>query len=748
MPLILSIQMAMGPAIIWISIAINDGIPDTVEADLDVLADGDGDQINDVYDVDATLGMDADGDGVDDAVMPTDTDGDSAPDYLDLDTDNDSLLDVVEAGGADTNDDGFIDDLANTEGTLVSPTDTDMDGIGDWREIDSDGDGINDIVGGPFADLDTNGDGVVDNPADADGDGIADDRDQRDGFGSAADADRDGILDSIEGTGDTDGDGVPDFQDTDSDNDGIDDAIEAGDFANPVDTDGDGMPNYVDTDSDNDGISDALEGLNDANGNGILDYLEDDGELETAVRGVGGGSFGFGGLVVLALALLARGRRSRFAGVATAVTLGAVLVTAPAPVSAESVCGHYTDPANDAWFYEGDDPKGDGAGYPGCWYGGLGLGYSYVSPDKQANNFFHDVGENHDGGWHIFVGRQLTDRWFVELRYADLGEAGITNAIPAVAAAFPDAAITYQVPSLMAGYQWRPAHNFKPFAKIGVSAISNDAEGGPVPFDEQTSVQLAFGGGFKYDFGKNPWFVRGDFDWFDRDAWYAGVSIGLHFGHDAQRRPEPPKDSDGDGVLDDMDQCPNTDPGIPVDANGCALPPADSDGDGVPDEDDRCPNTPVGQPVNAQGCPNDSDGDGVLDARDQCPDTTPGVAVDVNGCEIKAEIRLPGVNFETNSDRLQAGASAVLEDAAETLRRNPTLVVEVAGHTDDRGDAAYNEGLSARRAETVEAFLIERGIDAARLSARGYGEVRPIADNETAEGRAQNRRVVLRVVER
>lgn len=730
--------------------ADNDGIPDTVEADLDVLADGDGDQINDVYDVDATLGADADGDGVDDAIVPTDTDGDAAPDYLDLDTDNDSLLDVIEAGGTDANDDGFIDDLANTEGTLVMPTDSDMDGIGDWREIDSDGDGTNDIAGGPFSDLDMNGDGIVDDPTDSDGDGIVDGRDQRDGFGSAADADRDGILDAIEGTGDTDGDGVPDFQDTDSDNDGIDDSTEAGDFANPVDTDGDGIPDFQDTDSDNDGISDALEGLNDVNGNGVPDYLEDEGELETAVRGVGGGSLGVGGLLMLALALLirSRGRRVLVRGTSAAAALVGIGLLAPAETFAESVCGHYTDPANGAWFYEGTDPRGDGAGYPGCWYGGLGLGYSYVSPDKQANNFFHDVGENHDGGWHIFLGRQLTDRWFAELRYADLGEAGITNANPAVAAAFPDAAITYQVPSLMAGYQWRPADNFKPFAKIGISAISNDAEGGPVPFDEQTSVQLAFGAGFKYDFGKNPWFLRGDFDWFDRDAWYAGVSIGLHFGHGAQRRPEPAKDSDGDGVVDAADQCPNTAPGTPVDANGCALPPADGDGDGVTDDNDLCPDTPAGQTVNAQGCPNDADSDGVIDDRDRCPNTTPGVAVDVNGCEIKAEIRLPGVNFETNSDRLTAGAGEVLDDAAETLRRNPTLVVEVAGHTDDRGDAGYNEGLSARRAETVRAYLIDSGIDAQRLSARGYGETSPIADNETAEGRAENRRVVLRVLER
>ena len=87
---------------------------------------------------------------------------------------------------------------------------------------------------------------------------------------------------------------------------------------------------------------------------------------------------------------------------------------------------------------------------------------------------------------------------------------------PAIAAAFPDAAITYEVPSLMAGYQWRVTKHWKPNLRIGLSAISNDAKGGPVPFDKQTSVQLAFGAGLRYDAGRSPWFVRGDVDWYDR----------------------------------------------------------------------------------------------------------------------------------------------------------------------------------------------------------------------------------------
>jgi len=204
-------------------------------------------------------------------------------------------------------------------------------------------------------------------------------------------------------------------------------------------------------------------------------------------------------------------------------------------------------------------------------------------------------------------------------------------------------------------------------------------------------------------------------------------------------------DSDGDGVSDSKDRCPGTPAGTKVDRNGCAQ---DSDGDGVSDGDDKCPGTPAGAAVDATGCELDGDNDGVVDRLDECPDSAAGVQVDIKGCEIKAEIKLQGVNFESNSDRLLPGATSVLNDAAATLRKNPSIKVEVAGHTDSDGAAAYNESLSARRAQTVYDFLASNGVAESRMTVRGYGESQPIADNSTATGKAENRRVVLRITER
>lgn len=203
-------------------------------------------------------------------------------------------------------------------------------------------------------------------------------------------------------------------------------------------------------------------------------------------------------------------------------------------------------------------------------------------------------------------------------------------------------------------------------------------------------------------------------------------------------------DSDRDGVVDRVDQCPGTATGVRVNDVGCAF---DSDGDGVPDGEDRCPDTPRGTLVGSDGCPLDSDGDGVPDARDQCPGTTPGVRVDYRGCEIREEIQLPGVTFETESAVLTESSLDTLDGAVQTLRRYPDIEVECAGHTDSRGAADYNRRLSQERAEAVCEYLESRGIDEDRLRARGYGESQPIEDNATAEGRRANRRVTLRVLD-
>lgn len=139
----------------------------------------------------------------------------------------------------------------------------------------------------------------------------------------------------------------------------------------------------------------------------------------------------------------------------------------------------------------------------------------------------------------------------------------------------------------------------------------------------------------------------------------------------------------------------------------------------------------------------DSDADGVLDVADICPDSAAGVVVDGLGCEESASIVLRGVNFKTDSDELTDSSIEILDRVANTLIANPTVVVEIAGHTDSDADEVYNKDLSQRRAETVMAYLTDKGVVADNMSAMGYGEEQPIASNETSEGKAQNRRVEL-----
>jgi OOP family OmpA-OmpF porin len=321
---------------------------------------------------------------------------------------------------------------------------------------------------------------------------------------------------------------------------------------------------------------------------------------------------------------------------------------------------------------------------------------------------------------------------------------------------------------------FRRAERFSPYLHAGIGYIDVDSES----TGHADGGMFSAGAGFLLDIFESNIALRGEW----RHRVDAGNSSSLRdnlfsVGFQIPFGEGTPKfvDSDGDGVADGMDRCPNTPAGTSVDAYGCEL---DSDGDGVKDSKDKCPGTPKGVSVNASGCPMDSDGDGVSDDKDKCPNTfkgakvgpdgceldgdkdgvvdrldecpnsAPGVQVDIKGCEIKAVIRLPGVNFETNSDRLLPGATSVLNDAVATLKKNPTITVEVAGHTDSDGAAEYNEGLSSRRAQTVHDYLATNGIAEDRMSVRGYGESQPIADNTTRAGKAQNRRVVLRIIER
>lgn len=145
--------------------------------------------------------------------------------------------------------------------------------------------------------------------------------------------------------------------------------------------------------------------------------------------------------------------------------------------------------------------------------------------------------------------------------------------------------------------------------------------------------------------------------------------------------------------------------------------------------------------------PGDADQDGVLDNVDKCPDTPPGVAVDAFGCTRKGSITLEGVTFEVNSARLVPESRSVLDTVAGDLNKYPRLKIELQGHTDSSGADQYNLKLSQQRADSVRTYLIEQGVPESRLVARGYGETQPIEDNKTEAGRALNRRVVMFVLD-
>ena len=212
-----------------------------------------------------------------------------------------------------------------------------------------------------------------------------------------------------------------------------------------------------------------------------------------------------------------------------------------------------------------------------------------------------------------------------------------------------------------------------------------------------------------------------------------------------------PLDSDGDGVPDYLDECPNTPAGAPVDAQGC---PLDSDGDGVPDYMDNCPNTPAGAPVDAQGCPLDSDGDGVPDYLDRCPNTPRGTEVDAQGCPIpepEPEVisyTFEDVYFDFDQATLKPEGQAKLREIGAILITIADADIEVHGHTDSTGPEEYNMGLSHRRAVAVQTFLLENfsALSESQFTVRDFGETQPIATNDTREGRAQNRRVEIKLI--
>jgi OOP family OmpA-OmpF porin len=237
---------------------------------------------------------------------------------------------------------------------------------------------------------------------------------------------------------------------------------------------------------------------------------------------------------------------------------------------------------------------------------------------------------------------------------------------------------------------------------------------------------------------------------------------------------EPPKDSDGDGITDDKDKCPDV-AGV-AKYDGCPVPDTDKDGindeddkcptvaglaryqgcpipdtdkDGINDEEDKCPS--VAGVARYQGCPvPDTDGDGINDEEDKCP-TIAGVPEN-QGCpaikeEVKKKVDFAAQNilFATGSYKLLSSSNKGLNDVVKILQDNPDLKLSIEGHTDNTGTPEKNQALSENRANAVKNYLVSKGTDEGRLTAVGHGQDEPIADNKTAAGRQKNRRVELKL---
>jgi large repetitive protein len=229
----------------------------------------------------------------------------------------------------------------------------------------------------------------------------------------------------------------------------------------------------------------------------------------------------------------------------------------------------------------------------------------------------------------------------------------------------------------------------------------------------------------------------------------------------------PDPDNDGDGVLDVDDGCPDDpeDKDSFEDENGC--PDPDNDGDGILDADDKCPNEAEDKDAfeDENGCPDpDNDRDGILDADDKCPNEaeTKNEYQDEDGCpdekpveppklaEVKEDqiVIMEQIHFETAKAIIKGESFGILDAVTKVLEENPTIKIRIEGHTDSRGKAGYNRKLSNKRAKAVMKYLTDKGIDAGRMTAEGFGPDKPIEDNDTEEGRAKNRRVEFHITER
>jgi OOP family OmpA-OmpF porin len=303
---------------------------------------------------------------------------------------------------------------------------------------------------------------------------------------------------------------------------------------------------------------------------------------------------------------------------------------------------------------------------------------------------------------------RLTPNWAAQLYYNETGTE-ITGD-----SSTSDNYYDFKKYGFNALYYFMPESRLQPYLVMGA---------GNGEYESDNDTQLNLGAGARFFVTKalsvNGELIASHSTDDDYDDGLVSLGVAYTFGGKDEKKPEP----------------------APVAAVVAA--PLDSDGDGVVDPNDKCPGTPAGVKVDATGCELDSDADGVVDSKDACPGTPAGTAVDETGCRFQKESVELQIQFPTNSAEIAEQYQSEIKKLADFLVKYPAVAINIEGHTDAQGSNEFNKQLSQKRAESVKAQLVTRyGINANRINPIGFGEEKPVASNDTAEGRKQNRRVV------
>ena len=359
------------------------------------------------------------------------------------------------------------------------------------------------------------------------------------------------------------------------------------------------------------------------------------------------------------------------------------------------------------------------AGAPvGSWY--ISPQWLWVNPDSKAQI-------ESGNGYRVAVGRSLSQNWDAELAYANTKHSPIPGASPG------------DLKMALAELDFKRLFNrddrLNPFVDLGVGSLDSHTSG--VTGSSNKAFAAKLGVGMLYGLGSGPFSraqiiadlgVRLDTLAHSKSGIDPYAALGLRFNVGGTTAAAAPV------IAKAAMPAPLAAPPPPP------VAPVDSDGDGVPDNLDKCPNTPPGAKVDANGCELDSDHDGVIDRLDRCPNTPAGDKVDAVGCSLTMNLQ---VNFDTGSATLKTDSYGELDRFVQFLKDVPSARGELQGHTDSVGGAALNMKLSQHRADAVKAYVISKDIDATRLTTKGFGESQPAASNKTKEGRAENRRVLF-----